>query len=397
VTLRRLVLRNILGNLFRSGAIWLCAALVVSLGLSAVLVVRGAEQGLRRNLSRMGADLIVLPWGTMSQDHDGAHLIGMMTDRWMPRAYLGRIAAIQGVESVSPQLYLTTLRDSPYADGDLHLVAYDPATDFVLQPWLEHDPLVTLALGEAVVGVEVRLPAEAETLDIYGYQLRRVRTLGAMSGDIDQTVFVSFETAMALVDQVAGERHPPFTVAANTISTAMVKVRLNADPHDVAVRLLEQAPGLLPIESTGFFQSQREQMVGLMRSVLGLTLLIWLLAVVFMGLVYSLAANERRREVATLRALGATSQIVRRVLLGEGLTLALAGGVTGLLVILATVATLGPRLSAATGIELALPGAGALVGLSAGGLVLAALSVMLAAWGPTARLAQQEPALAMKE
>ncbi|MGC9358556.1 MAG: hypothetical protein ACP5GX_11845, partial [Anaerolineae bacterium] len=133
--LRRLVLRNILGNLFRSGAIFLCAALVAGLSLAATLVVRGAETGLRRNLSRMGADIIVIPWGTMSEDFDSAHLAGMMTERWMPRAYMERIAAVEGVEIVSPQLYLSTLTDSSFSSLDeMFLVAYDPVTDFVLEP-----------------------------------------------------------------------------------------------------------------------------------------------------------------------------------------------------------------------------------------------------------------------
>ena len=97
MTLWRLVLRNVLGSLFRSGAIVACAALVAGLSLSATLVVREAEGGLRRNLSRMGADIQVIPWGTMAPEFDGAHLVGMMTQRWMPRAYLERIARVEGV------------------------------------------------------------------------------------------------------------------------------------------------------------------------------------------------------------------------------------------------------------------------------------------------------------
>jgi putative ABC transport system permease protein len=152
MTLPHLVLRNILGSLFRSSAILLCAALVAGLGLSSTLVVRGAEEGLRNNLSRMGADIVVIPWGTMSQDFSGAHLMGMITERWMPKAYMDRVALVRGVAEVSPQLYLTTLSGTPYStlynrpfsalpegyteDPEVFVVAYDPATDFVLDPWI---------------------------------------------------------------------------------------------------------------------------------------------------------------------------------------------------------------------------------------------------------------------
>ena len=54
VTRIRLVWSNIRGSLFRSAAILVCAALVAGLSLAATLVVRGAQAGLRQNLSRMG-------------------------------------------------------------------------------------------------------------------------------------------------------------------------------------------------------------------------------------------------------------------------------------------------------------------------------------------------------
>lgn len=396
--LRRLVLRNVLGNLFRSGAIFLCAALVAGLSLAATLVVRGAETGLRRNLSRMGADIIVIPWGTMSEDFDSAHLAGMMTERWMPRAYMERIAAVEGVEIVSPQLYLSTLTDSPFSSLDeMFLVAYDPVTDFVLEPWLEHDPIGNLRLGEAIGGAAISDPDGDGSIQVYGYPLRLIRTLQETGGDVDQVLFVSFDTAQAILEQVQTQPQPAFEIAPESISTAMVKVRLGSDPHEVAVRILEQVPGVVPIESTGFFQTQRSQMVGLLRVVLLLAGLTWVLATLFMGLVFSLAANERRREIATLRALGATRAIVLKTLLLEGVTLALSGGLTGIGLTVMIAGLFPEQIAELAEIQIMLPPPLLLLGLAAAGLTLALVSVTVAAWIPASRLSRQEPALAMRE
>jgi putative ABC transport system permease protein len=393
-----LVLRNLLGSLFRSGAIFVCAILVAGLSLSATLVVHGAQTGLRRNLSRMGADIIVIPWGTMSQDLDGAHLVGMMTERWMPRAYMDRIMGIQGVEVVSPQLYLSTIAGSPLSSlPELHLIAYDPVTDFVLEPWLEHDPIGNLRLGEAVGGVAVSDPDGNQNIQVYGYPLRLIRTLEETGGDVDQSLFVSFDTAQAILEQVQNQPNPAFEIAPESISTAMVKVRLGHDPHQVAVTMLEQVPGVVPIESTGFFQTQRAQIIGLLRTLLGLAGLTWCLATLFMGLVFSLAANERRREMAMLRALGATRTVIVRTLLLEGVTLAISGGLAGIGLVIAAAGLFREQIARATGIQILLPSPLALAGLAAAGLVLAVVSVALAAWLPASKLSQQEPALAMRE
>ncbi len=392
------MLRNILGSLYRSIAILVCAILVAGLSLSATLVVQGAQAGLKRNLSRMGADIIVIPWGTMSQDFDGAHLAGMMTERWMPRTYMDRIMAVQGVEIVSPQLYLSTITDSPYSSlPELHLIAYDPVTDFVLEPWLEHDPIGALRLGEAVGGAAVSDPDGDDKIQIYGYPIRLIRTLEETGGDADQSLFVSFDTAQAIMEEVQRQPKPAFEIAPESISTAMVKVGMGDNAHEVAVRMLDQVPGVVPIESTGFFQAQRAQVVGLLRTVLALAALTSFLAILFMGLVFSLAANERRREIGMLRALGATKTLVLRSLLLEGVTLAVTGGAVGIALVILLAGLFGEQIAHATNIQISLPAPLALAGLAAAGLLLTVASVVLAAWLPAARLSKEEPALAMRE
>jgi putative ABC transport system permease protein len=346
----------------------------------------------------MGADIIVIPWGTMSQDFDGAHLAGMMTDRWMPRAYMERLAAVQGVEVVSPQLYLATLTDSPFcALSEMYLVAYDPVTDFVLDPWLEHDPIGNLRLGEAIGGAAISAPDGDQHIQVFGYPLRLIRSLQETGGDVDQVLFVSFDTAQAILEEVQNQPKPAFEIAPESISTAMIKVRLGQDPHEVAVRILEQVPSVVPIESTGFFQTQRSQMVGLLRIVMLLATLTWLLAVLFMGLVFSLAANERRREIAMLRALGATQTLVLKTLLLEGSVLALSGGAAGIGLAVLAAGLFQKQIAGLLDIQMALPSPLLLLGLAALGLALALVSVTVAAWIPARRLSRQEPALAMRE
>ncbi len=398
MNLRRLVLRNIFGNLYRSSAILVCAILVAGLSLSATLVVQGAQGGLRRNLSRMGADIIVIPWGTMSQDFDSAHLAGMMTDRWMPRAYMERIMAVQGVEAVSPQLYLSTIDDSPFSSlPELYLIAFDPGTDFALKPWLEHDPIGTLRIGEAVGGAAVSDPDGDQRIQVYGYPLRLIRTLEETGGDADQSLFVSFDTAQAILDEVQRQPKPAFEIAPESISTAMVKIRLGTDPHQVAVSMLDQVPGVVPIESTGFFQAQRAQVVGLLRTVLALAGLTWFLAILFMGMVFSLAANERRREIGMIRALGATRVLVLRSLLLEGVLLAVTGGAAGITLAIVAAGLFGEQIVRATSIQISLPAPLALAAWATAGLLLAVGSVVLAAWLPASKLSKEEPALAMRE
>jgi putative ABC transport system permease protein len=224
-----------------------------------------------------------------------------------------------------------------------------------------------------------------------------VGRLEETTSDIDQTIFVSFETAQALFVHVQAQPQPAFELAPESISSAMIKVAMDSDPHQVAIRILEQVPSVVPIESTGFFQTQRGQMIGLLRAVLALLAITWILSMLFVGLVFSLAANERRRQIGVLRALGATAALVFRSLLAEGAALALAGGVLGVGLVVLAVGLFEEQLGLLADIHVHLPPVPLLLLLATGGLVLAVLTITAAVWIPARRISAQEPSLAMRE
>ena len=82
-------------------------------------------------------------------------------------------------------------------------------------------------------------PDGDQKIQVYGYPLRLIRTLEETGGDADQSLFVSFDTAQAIMEEVQRQPKPAFEIAPESISTAMVKIRLGSTPHDVAVRMLE--------------------------------------------------------------------------------------------------------------------------------------------------------------
>lgn len=137
MNLRSLAWKNIQGSAFRSGVVSLCALLVASFALSATIIIRGAEESLRLAIERLGADIIVVPEGAETKV-EGALLMGHPTSVWMPEEKLTHIAAVKGIQAVSPQLYLSTLSGASCCSmPNLFLIAYDPGSDFTIQPWLK--------------------------------------------------------------------------------------------------------------------------------------------------------------------------------------------------------------------------------------------------------------------
>jgi len=63
--------------------------------LSAVMIIRGAEDSLRLALNRLGADIIVVPEGAETKV-ETALLMGKPVKVWMPQENLDKIARIPG-------------------------------------------------------------------------------------------------------------------------------------------------------------------------------------------------------------------------------------------------------------------------------------------------------------
>jgi putative ABC transport system permease protein len=397
VSLVRFAWRNILGDGFRSLAVFSCATIVASMALIATFIVRGAEAGLHQNLQRMGADILVLPWGTIIEKIGGARMMSAAVNGWMPRAYIEKIGALEGVARVSPQLYLASL--TGLVDESLqeaYLVAFDPATDFTLTPWAEENVTVQeLKTDQAIIGNALDLPMGGDPLHLFGQDLLVKSRLESTGTDIDSTIFVSFDTAERLAESSLSEE-TPIEMSYDKISALMVEVKIGHDPHKVAVRILESVPGAVPLETPDLFQVERVHMVGVLRTLLGILVGVWGLAVVFIGLVFAIVVNDRQRDIGVLMALGSPGVFIRKVLLLEGLLLAAAGGTTGVLLTGITLYSLGERVSSIVNLPLVLPTPLGLAGLSLFGQLLTVGSVAVAAYLPAWLISRKEAALVMR-
>ena len=394
MNLFRFATRNLIGNAFRSLAILAVAALLAAMALIATVIVRGAEASLRSNLSRLGADILVLPWGTMTQSIGGIRLMSAPIDGWMPPSTMQKIAALEGVAQVSPQLYLTSLDDSPYNPyPDTHLVAFDPATDFTLRPWLDQEQIEDLDQGGAIAGAYIALPDGDAAFSLFGTPLRLVKRLAPTETSLDYTLFVTYKTA----EQMIARSPEELNVIPGTISAIMVRLTLDSDPHEVSTRILEEVKGVTPLEAPNLFQTERRQMIGILRVLLGSLGSIWALAVVFMGLVFSIAVNERRFEIGALRAIGFPSRLILKTLLMEGASLAVLGGLFGIVLTILGYAAFDEQIARSVNLPLSIPSTLGLISFSLGGQTLALISVTLAAFIPAWRISHQDVALTMRE
>ncbi|KTB47931.1 ABC transporter permease [Dehalogenimonas alkenigignens] len=393
----KLALKNIRWNGFRSLSIFLGVAGVAAFLLSTTLIIRGAETSLDSGLQRMGADILVVPVGAETK-LETALLMGKPTEIWMPRSNLESVASVPGVEAVSPQVYLASLYGAACcAVWEMFIVVYDPATDFTVTPWLRDNLGRDLARGEVVGGHYIFVPPEFDQIILYGYGMDLVGNLSATGTGLDQTLFMTMETAIAMAESSVTTAVQPLVVDPELISTIMVRVEPSADIHRVALDILSNTRGMVPIESPNLFGAFRNQMNGLLWGFFIISLIIWILSMLLIGLIFSMAANERRREMAVLRAIGATRGFIFKTLLSEAALLAAAGSLVGIIVAAGGLFVLKDLIAGSLRMPFLFPPLGVFLGLVGAGVGLALVTVTLAASIPAFRLSRQELAIAMRQ
>jgi len=397
MNLWRLARRNIAGSSFRSWVVFGCTLVVTGLALSTILLINGAQQSLQLAVRRLGADLMVVPQGTETRV-ETALLMGTPVQVWMPDTKVAEIATVPGVAQASPQLFLSSLKGAACCSAsEMFMVAYDPQTDFTVTPWLKNNLGRGLKLGESIGGTSVFIPEGEQNIKLYGYYLTLRGNLEPTGTNLDQTMFLTWETAEDMAHKSYTQAEKPLIIPDNSISALLVKVAPGAKAHDVAEHILTDVPGVTPIESTNMFQTYRQQITGLLRAMTLLLSVTVILSLALISFIFAMAANERRREMGVLRALGATRGLVLRSLLAEAGLLALAGALPGILLSVFCVLLFRTLLIRILGVPFLVPSAGDVIVLVVGTLVMALVGVGLAALLPAWRISRLDPSIAMRE
>lgn len=393
-----LVFRSIGGRQFRSLLIAACITAISGFLLITTLLAKGQQHSLKIGLERLGADIIVVPAEKRS-DAEAAFLLGKpVSSCWMSEDNLAKVSRLEGVQQVSPQLYLQSLTGAACcAAWELFIIAVDPKTDFTVQPWLKEKLNKPLGLGDVVGGQFVIVPEETNLFMLYGTELDLIANLEPTGTGLDQTAFISFETAQFMARESMTKAMMPLKIPEAKISAIQVKVQPDHSPENVANLIAQELPGVYAITSMGITRTVQHQTAGLFQALIISMLIVWVVASLLIGLVFFMMVNGRRREIGTLRALGASTRFILSIFLIESAILALGGGMVGVIVATMFVRFFGQFLTLATEAPLLMPPLASLLGFGLTCLAVALIVVLPALVYPAVRASRIDPVEAMRQ
>jgi len=385
----RLVAYNLLRKPGRSVTAALAVVLVSATAFAGVLISQGVGRALDVGLARLGADLMVVPAQGASAAHT-ALVVGEPVSFYMDGALAGRVAAVDGVRQVSPQVYVETMANSACCTGRIFLVGFDLGSDFTVQPWLDQKLGRSLAPDEIIVGNHV-LVLTGDEMKFYGSDFRVAGRLDATGMGMDETVFLPASAVSKIATASLTLAEKPLTIPDGQISALLVRLADRSAAEAVAQRIRAEVPGVSVLTGGQIARDVGADLRGLMTWVLPVaTGGIGVVVLLFLAL-FSSVATERAREIGLLRAMGATVRQAAGVLVGEAVWLGLLGGLSGVAAGLAGYAIFQNKILFSYTLPFLWPGtlaevlAGVAVVLGSG--LLAGLSALY----PALRIANMEP------
>lgn len=322
----------------RPGRTWALVLLTGFLSLSLFagsVVVMSLQSGLNSLEARLGADLIVVPKAAQSKaSFQNIFLQGTVGAFYMDAELLDEIAATEGVAKAAPQTFLATLK-ADCCSSRLQVIGFDQQADFTVQPWIVQSSSRELGPMEVAVGSSISARV-GESIRIYQKSCPVVARLSATGTGLDTAVYCSMETMKTLL-AAAEEMGVSHKVTADNsdgvISAVYVKVAEGADIDQVASSLASHPSWKTAVVQTrSMITGVSDGLAGVSSAVKVLIGAVWALAFVILLVVFALLMNERRREFAVLRLIGASRRKLARVILTETGLVCLLGGCLGVAV-----------------------------------------------------------------
>ena len=386
-------LKNLKRKPFRTGVLVFSIALLVSLLIFAISFTVSVASSLKKSSERLGADLVVVPVGARGFAEEFL-LESKNTSFYMPISILEKVKKIEGIEALTYHTYLSSISGLCCDIMPTRIVAYNPETDFIINPWLQKSLGRPLQLGEAIAGFGTSENLGLGLLDIeatiFNNRFKIVGVLEKTGTGLDHALFMTEENLKNIIES---GKSP---LKKGEISIIFTKLKKGLDPDFVGRVLEGEIPEVDVVARSDMGEKFISTLADINKIFLLTTVLASVLTTFLVWAIFSAIANERSKEIGIMRALGAKESHIVKLYLMEVLVLGLLGSLLGVLTGTYLSAMLAGSFSLLKNISAGLTGGQQTV-IALAGLLVGTSICVTGAMMPINRIKKLEPLLVIKE
>ena len=330
IALRGLPIENLKRKPFRTGALLAVVTILALTFFGGTMLTMNLNTGMTSMEKRLGADLMVVPQNTVQKAE------ALLTNGNPSTSFTKDIAdeVMQATASHRPPnrpIYHRWRR--LLCPKSCRSSGYDPDTDFVIEPWVASQFEGPLEDGQMIAGANVNVSTDG-TIELYGRSWPVVAQLANTGTSLDNSVFINQNTVPDMVAASAKVSKQVMSAeyAGKAVSTVMIKTQQGYEAQTVAEnikRLDSRFADLGYVYPGGITANTRTSLTALVTYLKIFVAVIWVMGVIVLLAVFASSVNERKREFASLRIMGATRGMLNAIILKESAIIGLIGGVIG--------------------------------------------------------------------
>lgn len=347
---------NILGKKGRSTSLFAFALILGFSIFGGALILTSLRNGLKSLELRLGADIIVVPYEARTKvSADTILAQGNRTFFYMSKSNLEKISAIEGVEKVSPQVYMCSM-NAGCCSVSLQLIGFEPESDFTIQPWVEKSFKGKLEDGDILIGSKVTLSG-SKKLKFFGTDWNIAAQLSETGTGLDNAVFANMNTIQLLMEAAdkIGWSFTDKKYSEKMISTVMVKVSDEYDIDEVSSLIQRKVRKTQAVKTKSMTSAISQSLSGVSKIIALLTIIVWILCLVILIVVSNLIIGERKKEFALLRVMGASQKKLRQLVMAESVLVNFFGGGAGIILAFLGIVPFHTLIKNAMGLPFLLP------------------------------------------
>lgn len=359
---KSLPFKNIAGKPVRSAVLIILTALL-SFGLFAgSITVSGLRTGLSSLENRLGADIMVVPYSaTTKSNFDNIVLQGSMGYFYMDSSYFDKVAEREGISQISAQLYLATASAGCCA-VPVQIIGFDPETDFTVTPWIKRTYGGTLGDLDIVIGNDLNAFV-GDDIIFYGVTCHVAAKLDKTGTDIDTAVYTNKNTIVKLIGSSLEKNMNEFKDIDpdRVVSCILINVADGYSAEEVVNDINLHVKKVKAIRTTEMIAGISDSLSGISDITGVLMAGIWILVAVILALAFYMSVNERKKEFAVLRVMGASRGKLAANVMAESVIMGIIGGMIGIALGFAVIFPFNTLIEEALGLPFLMPNAGVII------------------------------------
>lgn len=396
LTTGKISFQNLKRKPFRTIALMVVAGILAFVLFSGTILTLSLKNGLKSVEARFGADLIVVPLG-----YEGAQEAILLTGEpsyfYFDRTVEDKLSQVEGIEMLTTQFYLTSL-GADCCDLPVQIIGYDPSSDFVIQPWICQRLSGGVEDGKLIVGSDIHLDNDL-SVKFYDKVFPVAAQLDETGTGLDQSVFATQATIKDLFTHAKkkGMNFLSDTNPDTLISSVLIKAKDGYTVEQIMTNIRRKVDGVQIIKTQSMIAKLSQSLDKFTGFLYFFAAIALVMAPVLLSVVFSTSANERKKEFATLRILGATRKKLASILIRESLYIGGTGGTLGILLAAMFVFPFSLLISQSIGLPYIQPAPLLILAILLGTLLISLLIGPLASAYAAVKISRVDTYLAFRE